>query len=129
MIDIRNILQIYEILKRIETDNHSAKRTEVYTKKQIKLRYARKQRDLIDVIQRIDTTNPSRLDYSVSIQNYKGKDMYFFEFEFEENKKLGIPNRKFMFHLPLGSIDVTKIKKYKGEISYDEEHNRRDTEQ
>ena len=77
---------------------------------------------MIEVIQRIDTTNPSRLNYSVSIQNYKGKDMYLLEFEFGENKKLGIPNRKFCFHLPMGSIDVTKIKNYNGE-KYEQENN------
>ena len=40
-----------------------------------------------------------------------------------ENKKLGIPDKTFRFHLPLNSIDVTKIKKYVGVIEDAKEHN------
>ena len=49
--------------------------------------------------------------------------MYYLEFHFEENKKLGIPCKTFRFHLPLNSIDVTKIKKYVGVIEDAKEHN------
>ena len=49
--------------------------------------------------------------------------MYYLEFHFEENKKLGIPYKTFRFHLPLNSIDVTKIKKYVGVIEDAKEHN------
>ena len=49
--------------------------------------------------------------------------MYYLEFHFEENKKLGIPDKTFRFHLPLNSIDVTKIKKYIGVLEDAEEHN------
>lgn len=77
----------------------------------------------MEVIARIDKTEPSRLNYFVSIQNYHGKDMYYLEFHFEENKKLGIPDKTFRFHLPLNSIDVTKIKNYVGVTEDAEEHN------
>lgn len=116
-------MQIYEILKNIELENHSAKRDEVYTKRQIFKKYAMKKNALMDVIKRIDTTEPSRLNYFVSIQNYHGKDMYYLEFQFEENKKIGIPNKTFRFHLPLNSIDVTKAKKYIGVIENAKEYN------
>lgn len=51
-----NILDIYNTLIRIESNNHITKRTNVYTKKQIRDYYRLKSIELFSVIERIDAT-------------------------------------------------------------------------
>lgn len=99
-----NILDIYNILIRIESNNHITKRTNVYTKKQIRDYYRLKSIELFSVIERIDATKPKYISYEINYQLYKNTECYLFTFKVLENKKYHIPNRVFQFHQPINYL-------------------------
>ena len=95
-----NILDIYNTLVRIESNNHIAKRNDIYSRKQISEYYRLKLIELLNVMKRIDATKPKCITYSVSDQLYNNTECYLFTFTLSRNVKHHIPNRVFSFHLP-----------------------------
>jgi hypothetical protein len=107
-----NILDIYNTLIRIESNNYITKRTNVYTKKQIIDYYRLKSIELFSVIERIDATKPKYISYEINYQLYKNTECYLFTFKVLENKKYHIPDRIFQFHQPINILKRGKGESY-----------------
>ncbi len=96
-----NVVDIYNTLIRIESNNHITKRINIYSKKQIHDYYILKAIELKSVIKRIDRTKPHCIIYERSYQLYNNVECYLYTFKVIENKKYHLPNRVFQFHQPM----------------------------
>ena len=95
-----NVLDIYNTLIRIETNNHVAKKVGIYSKRQISECYRLKAIELFRVIKRISETKPKSITYSICDHFYKDVECYLFTIKIYENKKYHLPSRLFQFHQP-----------------------------
>lgn len=106
MISISNILDIYNTLVRIRDNNHAAKRGDVYSNKQIKQRYYYKRMELMNVIKRINSTNPKGISVEVKIDN----EMYLVIIKVDKNPKYKIKQYLFQFHTAINPTSTEVLK-------------------
>ena len=105
---ISNILDIYKTLVRIRDNNHAAKRGDVYSKDDIQQKYYYKRIELLNVIKRINSTNPKGISIEVKID----KEMYLVKIKVDKNPKYRIHQYLFQFHTPIDSISDEVLKDF-----------------
>lgn len=103
-----NIVDIYNTLVRIQSDNHVAKKKDIYSRRQIKDCYRRKAIEINRITKRIDETKPRSINYVICYQYYNNKECYLYTFSVIENKKYHLPSRTFQFHLPIVNLGGEK---------------------
>lgn len=104
-----SVLDIYNTLIRIESNNHITKRTK-YSKDQRYKYYRLKVIELKSIIRKIDMTKPKYIIYEISYQLYNNVECYLFTFRVFKNKTYHLPNRVFQFHQPNYLIKGEKVK-------------------
>ena len=78
----------------------------MYSNKQIKQRYYYKRMELMNVIKRINSTNPKGISVEVKID----KDMYLVKINVDKNTKYKIKNYLFQFHTKIDHVSTEVLK-------------------
>lgn len=78
----------------------------MYSNKQIKQRYYYKRMELMNVIKRINSTNPKGISVEVKID----KDMYLVKINVDKNTKYKIKNYLFQFHTKIDQVSTEVLK-------------------
>lgn len=101
-----NVIDIYLMLKRIESNNHMAKMKDIYSDNRRWNFYRLKTIEINNVIKRIKDTKPHSINYYVEYQFYNNIDTYLITFVVLQNNKYHLPNRIFKFHLPTKDLKI-----------------------